>query len=147
MKVTDVFPSRLPDLHVGRPVIVTGRYQGTPMGNLRVTGRAGGKRLSYQVSLGSDGSRTRPALAQIWARMRIADLADRATYEKDVRPLAVGIKKTALTFGIMSAYTAFVAVDSSEVTGGKDGGSVPVPVPVPEGVKYETTVSDRTPGP
>jgi Ca-activated chloride channel family protein len=75
--------------------------------------------------------------------MRIADLADRATHESDVHALAAGIKKTALTFGIMSAYTAFVAVDSSHVTEGGAGISVPVPVPVPDGVKYETTVSER----
>lgn len=41
----------------------------------------------------------------------------------------------------MSEYTAFVAVDSSRVTAGKEGTIVPVAVPVPDGVKYETTVT------
>jgi Ca-activated chloride channel family protein len=42
----------------------------------------------------------------------------------------------------MSAYTAFVAVDSKTKTAGVYGTTVPVPVPVPQGVKYETTVSE-----
>ena len=39
-----------------------------------------------------------------------------------------------------SKYTAFVATDESEVTKGKYGVSVSVPVLVPDGVLYETAV-------
>ena len=42
----------------------------------------------------------------------------------------------------MSAYTAFVAVDSTQTTAGDHGVTVAVPVPVPEGVRYDTTVQD-----
>jgi len=43
----------------------------------------------------------------------------------------------------MSNYTAFVAVDSLTKTAGETGTTVAVPVPVPDGVKYETTVQER----
>ena len=43
----------------------------------------------------------------------------------------------------MSAYTAFVAVDSSQVTAGDHGTTVNVPVPVPDGVRYDTTVIEQ----
>ena len=36
--------------------------------------------------------------------------------------------------------TAFVAVDSMNRTSGDYGTTVPMPVPVPEGVRYDTTV-------
>ena len=42
----------------------------------------------------------------------------------------------------MSAYTAFVAVDSTTRTAGEYGTTVVTPVPVPEGVRYETTVPE-----
>jgi Ca-activated chloride channel family protein len=42
----------------------------------------------------------------------------------------------------MSAYTAFVAVDSMTRTAGGHGTTVVVPVPVPEGVRYDTTVEE-----
>jgi Ca-activated chloride channel family protein len=41
----------------------------------------------------------------------------------------------------MSAFTAFLAVDSSRVTEGGQGTTVPVAVPVPDGVRYDTTVA------
>jgi Ca-activated chloride channel family protein len=42
----------------------------------------------------------------------------------------------------MSSYTAFIAVDSSRQTMGDHGLSVTVPVPVPYGVRYDTTVQE-----
>ena len=56
--------------------------------------------------------------------------------------LAAQIRDVALEFGLMSQYTAFVAVDSLTRTAGDHGTTVAVPVPVPEGVRYETTVSE-----
>jgi Ca-activated chloride channel homolog len=42
----------------------------------------------------------------------------------------------------MSALTAFVAVDSTAPTEGEFGTTVFVPVPVPDGVRYDTTVQE-----
>ena len=52
------------------------------------------------------------------------------------------VKQVALDYNLMSAHTAFVAVDSKTRTAGDHGTTVHVPVPVPEGVRYDTTVSD-----
>jgi len=83
----------------------------------------------------------------VWARTQIADLADQMTHTKDPHGELPGqIKQLALDYNLMSAYTAFVAVDSSRVTEGDGGTTVPVPVPVPDGVKYETTVKGQRGG-
>jgi Ca-activated chloride channel family protein len=42
----------------------------------------------------------------------------------------------------MSAYTAFITVDSLRQTVGDLGVTVAVPVPAPEGVRYDTTVQN-----
>jgi Ca-activated chloride channel family protein len=75
--------------------------------------------------------------------MKIADLSARACWESEsgVRPQ---IKRTALDYALMSDYTSFVAVDSLTRTSGDYGTTVAVPVPMPDGVKYETTVSDES---
>ena len=52
------------------------------------------------------------------------------------------MRQLALDYQLMSAYTAFVAVDARERTAGRLGTTVPVPVPVPEGVRYDTTVEE-----
>jgi hypothetical protein len=41
----------------------------------------------------------------------------------------------------MSAYTSFVAVDATERTAGERGTTVNQAVPVPAGVRYDTTVN------
>ena len=140
MKASDVYPQNIPDLLVGRPVVLSGHITGAMPSSITVHGRAGGKPVSYTVPIGKDVVRDHPALAKIWARMRIADLEDRATYEPDVAALTETIKNTALHEGLLSPFTAFIAVDSSAVTQGASGVSVPVAVPVPEGVRYDTTI-------
>ena len=45
-------------------------------------------------------------------------------------------------YSLLSKFTAFVAVDASRVTAGDHGTTVVQPVPVPAGVRYETTVAD-----
>ena len=43
----------------------------------------------------------------------------------------------------MSGSTAFVALDSLTKTAGDHGIAVAMPVPVPNSVRYETTVQER----
>jgi Ca-activated chloride channel family protein len=146
MQVSDVYPAKLPDLFVGRPVIITGRYRGNPENAaVRVRGKVGGQthEIPLDVNL-ADATKTaahaaHAGIASVWARMKICDLGDRATHENNPE-LAGLIKQTALEHGLMSAFTSFVAVDSSHRTAGTHGTTVATPVPVPEGVRYETTV-------
>src|SRR5205807_517996 len=81
------------------------------------------------------------ALASVWARQKIADLADRATFEP-TPDLGGQIRQIAMEYNLMSAFTAFVAVDSMTRTAADHGTTVSVPVPVPEGVRYDTTVQE-----
>ncbi len=166
MQVTDVYPQRLPDLIVGRPVIITGRYQGTPSA-VTVGGRVGNNPQSFVVSVsnaaeaaltesGTSGSSSdevasdqgdnipqkHPGIAAVWARMKIADLMMAATQSPEqLEVVKQEALQTALNYNLMSAYTAFVAVDSLSRTAGEFGTTVAVPVPVPEGVRYDTSVS------
>lgn len=147
-RVSDVFPARTPDLFVGRPVILTGRYEGDWSGTVKVRGRAGGE--EREILVGTDGVAVgqRPpggtpaplgALPAVWARMKIGSLSDRALLDGLV-DAQVEVKRVALEYGLMSAFTAFVAVDSMTRPPGDSGTTVVVPVNVPEGVRYETTV-------
>jgi hypothetical protein len=69
----------------------------------------------------------------------IGSSTNRYLYD-DEAGLDDAIKQVALTYGLMSDYTAFIAVDSSARTAGTNGTTVAVPVPVPDGVPYDTTV-------
>ncbi len=85
-----------------------------------------------------------PALASVWARMHIADLMDRAMWDqRAAAELPQMIEQLALQYGLMSSYTSFIAVDSSAPTAGDHGTTVSVAVPVPEGMKYDTTMKEN----
>jgi len=142
MGVSDVYPAEIPDLFVGRPVILTGRFNGEGAARVIVHGRTGNeeRRIALPVDL-EDKAATHAGLAAVWARTKIADLAGRAAYDSDPA-LPDQIRQVALEYGLMSEYTAFVAVDSLTRMEGDHGVTMAVPVPVPEGVHYETTVSE-----
>ena len=142
MRVADTYPKRLPDLFVGRAVVVTGKFNGEP-GRPVIRGRAAGQSVE-QVVRQRGGEDAHAFIPNIWARLRIADLADRQAWTQDPHnELAGAIKQTALEYGLMSDYTAFVAVDASSRTAGGHGTTVHQAVPVPKGVRYQTTVSEE----
>jgi Ca-activated chloride channel family protein len=142
MKVSDAYPRQTPDLFVGRPVILTGRFEGEGNAQVSVRGKVGDETREFVLPVNlDDQAASHNGIPVVWAREKIADLADQATYDA-AGTLPEQIKQVALEFGLMSAYTAFVAVDSLTQTGGDHGVSVAVPVPVPEGVRYDTTVTE-----
>jgi len=141
MEVADMYPQRIPDLFVGRPIILTGRFEGDGKTTINITGKVAGRLQDLSIPIDLSDSASHPGIACVWARKRIEDLANRATYDKN-NDLPGEIKQTALEYSLMSAYTAFVAVDSSRKTIGDHGVTIAVPVPVPDGVRYDTTVQN-----
>jgi Ca-activated chloride channel family protein len=139
MDVKDVYPKRMPDLFAGRPVLLTGRFKGEAPAFVNVRAKHGDERSDLAAPVYHEDAS--PALANIWARSKIADLSLRSIRSQTL-DFTGAIKKTALDYGLMSQFTAFIAVDSTRRTEGWSGTTVPVAVPVPEGVKYQTTVDE-----
>ncbi|HEY8747569.1 MAG TPA: VIT domain-containing protein, partial [Tepidisphaeraceae bacterium] len=134
-RVHDVFPRQVPDLYVGRPVVISGRFEGEVPKSMRIRGTVGGREVVMNVPVVvSETVVNEKALPAVWARMKIADLADQAGLEGGI-DLPGQVRQIAMEYNLMSAYTAFVAVDSMTKTLGDHGVSVAVPVPVPEGVR------------
>ena len=142
LEVTDVFPRRVPDLFVGRPILLTGRFQGDARADITVKGKVQGKTKTFTVDVNPQGQASHPGIASVWARKKIEILKNQHNYDRD-NDLSQQILKTALTYNLISDFTAFIAVDSSYRTQGDHGVSVAMPVPVPDGVRYDTTVQSR----
>jgi len=141
--VSEVYPSRIPDLFVGRPVILTGRYKGEMPSTIRVAGRVGNEQRTIDVHTArAEVPHASRALSQVWARAKLTEIADQSAWDVNNPELSQAARKVALDYSLMSAYTAFVAVDTAQRTAGDFGTTVHVPVPVPEGVRYETTVQE-----
>lgn len=142
MAVRDIYPRQIPDLFVGRPILLTGVFAGEMDGTVRITGRVNGETRSLTVPIRRADPLAAKALPVVWARGKISDLADEATYRRGF-DLPGQIKQVALEYGLMSSFTSFIAVDATRRTEGDHGITTPVAVPVPDGVRYETTVNER----
>jgi len=142
MQVADMYPQQSPDLFVGRPIILTGKFAGQGNTSVRVSGKVGDLTQEINIPVNfNDSSAVHPGIPCVWARKKIEMLGNQATY--DTNPDLPGeIRQVALEYGLMSAYTAFIAVDSSRTTAGDHGTTVAVPVPVPDGVRYDTIVQN-----
>lgn len=133
-----VSPSRLPDLFAGSPLTVFGRYRGSPQ-SLTVSASAGGK--AWKESLAT-AAREDAVVEHAWARGRVRSLEDRFATTHDPA-LPKQIVDVSLRFGVLCRFTAYVAVDRSEIV--NPGGvhrEISQPVERPAGwVETESVVS------
>ncbi len=144
MAVSEVHPDPLPDLFVGKPVVLVGRFKGEGKSTVVVRGRVGGRpsELRVPVDLDDPGTRHR-ALPFLWARTKLESLRDELSWSPAQEAIRTEMRRVALRHGLLSEFTSFVAVDSQTRPPGPHGTTVPVAVPVPAGVRYETTVGPR----
>src|SRR5262249_45628246 len=78
VQADEMFPRQLPDLFVGRPITIVGRFSGGDPSTIRFTGIANGERSEIPQANSAESEATHSGLPSIWARMKIADLADQS---------------------------------------------------------------------
>lgn len=142
LKVTEVYPSSIPDLFAGQPLVVTGRYTAPGRGQVRVTGMVGDREWSRNISVDLPAEEEgNDVIATLWARRKIHDLSrllyDPYGYETYDQEVVDAITDVALDYQIMSNYTSFVAVSAEVRTVDGRPVTVEVPVNMPQGVSYE----------
>lgn len=143
----DVYPQPVPDLFLGQPVEVVGRFHGGGRTTLRIRGQTASGPHTGELTVDfTAATPEQEALPRLWARARIDHLLDREREspraKSDLRDEIIGL---AVKHSLMSPYTSFVAVD--EVKEGQ-ASSPPKPVqislPLPEGLDYDLLVGRPT---
>ena len=123
---------------------MTGRYRGTPAGTVTVRGRRpDGTEWSTDVPAAASEN---ASLVAVWARSRVRDLEDRYASQGAQPELEREIVATSLRFGVLSRFTAFVAVDSRVVNEGGVTKRVTQPVDLPQGWVTPEPVAYGGPG-
>ncbi len=143
-----IYPVVAPDLFKEQPLVLFGRKLDRVAGKLTIRGLSVVEEYqkSFELSFAEGGN---SGIAQLWGRARIKALTNgMLSYES--KSGVEAITDTALTYKLLSQYTAFVAV-SEEVPVNPDGESITVEVPIemPQGVSYEGIfgeVEERTLG-
>ncbi|MBZ8180914.1 VIT domain-containing protein [Oscillatoria salina] len=141
-----IYPTAPPDLFAEQPLVLCGRKQDGIAGKLRVQGiAAGGQRYEKTFDLKFAKNTGNPAVAQLWGRSRIKALMNQM-FAGDTKAGVEAVTETALTYQLLSQYTAFVAVsDDVRVEPGGEYISADVPIEMPQGVSYQGVFGGAAP--
>jgi Ca-activated chloride channel homolog len=132
--VTEVEPRGVPSLLASRPIVIFGQWRGQPKGTIVLSAMSA--RGPYQQRFEVAGAVPRAenrALAYLWARTRIANLADHGfgtpsdAEKKELTALG-------LRYGLLTEFTSFVAVSRTVRDPAGPGTDVDQPLPLPLGV-------------
>jgi Ca-activated chloride channel family protein len=104
----ELFPSRIPDLYDGEPIVVAMKHSQLP-GEVTIQGREGSTPWKTTVSLKQSASRE--GLSVYWARQKITSLMDRELHGQDDSARRQAILDVALPHHLVSKYSSLVAVD------------------------------------
>ncbi len=111
LAVDQLAPWPVPDVFARRPVVLAGRYRGEAKGSIRVAGRSGESDWSTAVDVTAAAKLHSTGLVgRLWARQRIAELADLQELKLDEGRKAE-VTQLGLRYNLLTKYTSFVAVD------------------------------------
>ena len=133
-KAYDVEPPSIPDVMADRPVIVFGKWRGSPLGSISLQGYSGKQRFLKKIDVSKIKTlESHSALRYLWARHKIALLTDYNRLNKQDERVKE-VTNLGLTYNLLTAYTSFVAVDTQIRV--QDGQAVTVKqaLPLPQGV-------------
>ena len=132
--VYNIEPANVPDVLAERPVILFGKWKGSPGGSITIKGKSGNEDFSYTLDVSKAEAKTsNRAIKYLWARQKIRMLDDFNNAGNDPK-LTEEITGLGLKYNLLTNYTSFIAIDS--VVRNKGGKQVTVKqaLPLPENV-------------
>jgi Ca-activated chloride channel family protein len=132
--IYDVHPGSFPDLLAQRPIVVFGKWRGTPTGTIELRGRSGRGEYASTMNVSDfQPEEANQGLMYLWARTRIAELSD--TGYGEVSDASVKeITALGLKYNLLTRYTSFIAVREKIVNPDGSAADVNQPLPLPVGV-------------
>jgi len=130
----DSYPGTVPDLYLGEPVSARVRTSGNYRDSDTVTVNGNFVTGAWSATLRLQAPQQSEGVGALWARARIAELADQERRGGDPAETRAAIVETAIGHHLVSKYTSLVAVDKTPVRpAGSDLSSEQVPNLMPYG--------------
>jgi Ca-activated chloride channel family protein len=110
--INRTYPRDIPDLFEGSQLVLAGRYRNSGRSTLRVTGRVGGDRQTFEVQtdLARAGEHSSQSFVEtLWATRRVGDLIDQIDLNGPNKELIDELVALSTRYGILTPYTSFLA--------------------------------------
>jgi Ca-activated chloride channel family protein len=111
--VAESYPSIVPDLYAGEPVVIRARLSESIAATEAVQITGNSVLGSWQADLDWEIGEPRSGVAALWARAKIEDLFDRQRRGRSSDETREDVVATALRHNLVSKFTSLVAVDKT----------------------------------
>jgi hypothetical protein len=113
LKVSDIFPRKLPDLFRGTQLTVLGKYSGTGSFPLTLKGKIRNetRTLKYDKNEFPNITESNDFLPRIWAMRKVGYLLDEIRMSGETAEAKNQIIKLAKKYGFVTPYTSYLAAD------------------------------------
>jgi len=127
VRLTELYPQRLPDLFAGEELVLLGRYdggaaggagaaEGTVNGRLVLTGRRAGRTERFEVRVTFPAhQRHNDYIPRLWAACKIGALTQSIKLNGSNPEVEREIRETALRYGLVTEYTSYLVQEPMEV--------------------------------
>jgi len=116
VRLTEIYPVRIPDVFAGEELILFGRYTGQGRGTVQVRGQRAGRVERFATS--ADFPRSSDANAfipRLWASRKLGHLTRQIWTEGETPGLVEEIRTVALRYGLPSPYTSYLVQEPDVV--------------------------------
>ncbi len=115
LKVSEVYPKKLPELFKGATLSMLGRYRGSGKGSIRLKGKINGKEVSYDypVNLASNET-THDFIPPLWATRAVGYLLEQIRLQGQNQELVDEVVRLAKQYGIITPYTSYLILEDEQ---------------------------------
>jgi Ca-activated chloride channel family protein len=112
VRVSGTYPSDLPDLFKGEQLILFGRYQGSGLATLRLSGTINSRSRTFTYTASFAGRAGEHGfIPRLWATRRVGFLLDQIRLHGENPELREEVTRLARQYGIVTPYTAYLIME------------------------------------
>jgi Ca-activated chloride channel family protein len=117
VKLSDMYPTQLPDLFHGTQLVVMGRYKGDGHVALKLTGSVGKetKEFVYELNFPGKTNDDKDFVEDLWARRKVGYLLDQIRINGQKKELMDEMVALSKRYGIATPYTSYLIVPDAPV--------------------------------
>lgn len=129
VRLHEIYPPQMPDLFHGGQLVIMGRYNGSGVGQVKLTGTVGSetREYTYQVNF-APKAEDKPFVEELWGRRKTGYLLEQIRLNGEKKELVDEVILLAKKYGIATPYTSYLIVpDQPMAVGGQRPGGPGMP--------------------